>query len=329
MMNNNVNPNENLNQNNNLAQGSTNNVPTAVSNNAVQSNNVVENVTVNNNPDVVQNVTVTNASVNTGVGVSTDTTNSVSTSSTTNADVNTEQLESANSEKKADERFSLFKQQDDKKITPVIMSKQMSDKLEAERRKQREENEKYDFKPVSKFKYFLMIVFFIFMFALVFFLPDITNYINIQKDLKAQENAPVITTGLLTCRLDRTTDIFNISYTAQFSFTDSKLNKLSYVISTEGDYIVDSDQLDNLLSKCKLLQNEVDSLAGVKVSCNQSEGTVVETQEFTYSLIDKESINSAYIEAGGVYPEFENEQDIDVIEKNMSASGYKCERTST
>ena len=328
-MNNNVNPNENLNQNNNLTQGSTNNVPTAVNNNPVQSNNVVENVAVNNNPGVVQSVTDTNTSVNTDVGVSNDTTVPVSTVNTTTTDANTEQLESTDNTKKADERFSLFKQKDDKKTTPVIMSKQMSDKLEAERRKQREENEKYEAKPVSKFKYASMIIFFIFMFALVFFLPDITNYINIKKDLKAQENAPAITTGLLTCRLDRTTDIFNISYTAQFSFTDSKLNKLSYVTSTEGDAIVDSDQLDSLLNKCKLLQNEVGSLAGVKVSCNQSEGTVVETQDFTYSLINKESINSAYIEAGGVYPEFENEQNIDVIEKNMSASGYKCERTAS
>ena len=318
-MNNNVNPNENLNQNNNLTQGSTNSVPTDVNNNSVQSNNVVENVAVNNNPGVVQNVTGTNTSV----GVSAN-----ATSTTTN-DSNTEQLESTDNIKKSEEKFSLFKQQDDKKVTPVIMSKKMSDKLEAERRKQREENEKYEAKPVSKFKYASMIIFFIFMFALVFFLPDITNYINIKKDLKAQENAPAITTGLLTCRLDRTTDIFNISYTAQFSFTDSKLNKLSYVTSTEGDAIVDSDQLDSLLSKCKLLQNEVDSLAGVKVSCNQSEGTVVETQDFTYSLINKESINSAYIEAGGVYPEFENEQNIDVIEKNMSASGYKCERSAS
>ena len=318
-MNNNVNPNENLNQNNNLTQGSTNSVPTDVNNNSVQSNNVVENVAVNNNPGVVQNVTGTNTSV----GVSAN-----ATSTTTN-DSNTEQLESTDNVKKTEERFNLFKQQEDKKVTPVIMSKKMSDKLEAERRKQREENEKYEAKPVSKFKYALMIIFFIFMFALVFFLPDITNYINIKKDLKAQENAPAITTGLLTCRLDRTTDIFNISYTAQFSFTDSKLNKLSYVTSTEGDAIVDSDQLDSLLSKCKLLQNEVDSLSGVKVSCNQSEGTVVETQDFTYSLINKESINSAYIEAGGVYPEFENEQNIDVIEKNMSASGYKCERSAS
>lgn len=318
-MNNNVNPNENMNQNNNLTQGSTNSVPTDVNNNSVQSNNVVENVAVNNNPGVVQNVTGTNTSV----GVSAN-----ATSTTTN-DSNTEQLESTDNVKKTEERFNLFKQQEDKKVTPVIMSKKMSDKLEAERRKQREENEKYEAKPVSKFKYALMIIFFIFMFALVFFLPDITNYINIKKDLKAQENAPAITTGLLTCRLDRTTDIFNISYTAQFSFTDSKLNKLSYVTSTEGDAIVDSDQLDSLLSKCKLLQNEVDSLAGVKVSCNQSEGTVVETQDFTYSLINKESINSAYIEAGGVYPEFENEQNIDVIEKNMSASGYKCERSAS
>lgn len=305
-MNNNVNPNENLNQvNNDLTQvPTTNNVPLESTNNqAVQSNNVVETVPVNNNGNILQNV------------------------SNTTTVSNTEQLEENDDSKKNDEKFSLFKKEENK-TTPVIMSKQMSDKIEAERRKQREESEQYEAKPVSKFKYAMMIIFFIFMFALIYFLPDITNYINIQKDLKKQENAPAITTGLLTCKMDRTTDNFNLSYTAQFGFTDSKLNKLSYVTSTTGDAVIDSDELDNILNKCKLLQNQVTSLSGVRVNCSQSEGTVVETQEFTYSAIDKEKINSAYIEAGGVYPEFDNEQDIDVIEKNMSASGYKCERTT-
>lgn len=323
-MNNNVNPNENLNQNNNVNTGnpSTSNV----NNNTVQSNNTVERMNVKSSSVMgeMSTGTVTNNSINTNSNA-----NATSVSTET---VKTEQPVNTNTSNenttKQDERFSLFKTEE-KNTTPVIMSKQMADKLESERRKEREEKEKYEFKPVSKFKYFLMIVFFIFMFALIYFLPDITNYINIQKDLKEQENAPAITTGLLTCKLERTTDAFNVNYTAQFGFTDSKLNKLSYVISYEGDSVLDSDKLDELTNKCKLLSNGVSSLAGVNIDCSRTDSTFVETQNFTYSLIDKESINSAYIEAGGVYPEFDNEQDIDMIEKNMSASGYKCERTAS
>ncbi len=331
-MNNNVNPNENLNQNNNVNTGnpSTSNV----NNNTVQSNNTVERMTVKSSSVMgeMSTGTVTNNSVNTNSNANSNanatsvSTETVKTEQPVNTNTNTNT--SNGNTTKQDERFSLFKTEE-KNTTPVIMSKQMADKLESERRKEREEKEKYEFKPVSKFKYFLMIVFFIFMFALIYFLPDITNYINIQKDLKEQENAPAITTGLLTCKLERTTDVFNVNYTAQFSFTDSKLNKLSYVISYEGDSVLDSDKLDELTNKCKLLSAGVSSLAGVNIDCSRTDSTFVETQNFTYSLIDKESINSAYIEAGGVYPEFDNEQDIDMIEKNMSASGYKCERTAS
>ena len=53
---------------------------------------------------------------------------------------------------------------------------------------------------------------------------------------------------------------------------------------------------------------------------------VVETQTLNYNTLNVEKVTSAYIEAGGVYPEFKKGQDIDGIEKNMNASGYTCER---
>ena len=81
------------------------------------------------------------------------------------------------------------------------------------------------------------------------------------------------------------------------------------------------------MNKCRLLQDQVNSLDGIKVNCSQSDSVVVETQSFTYASINEDTVTSAYIEAGGVYPEFKNEQNIDTIEKNMNASGYTCERT--
>ena len=41
-----------------------------------------------------------------------------------------------------------------------------------------------------------------------------------------------------------------------------------------------------------------------------------------------EDVDSAFAEAGGVFPSFQNGEDMDLVEKNMAASGYTCERTT-
>ena len=171
-----------------------------------------------------------------------------------------------------------------------------------------------------------MIVFFIFMFAFIMFLPDISTFVSLKKAEEEQKKAPVITTGSLTCTLSRTSEAFNLDYTAVFEFTDSKLDKLIYTSATKGDAVVDEIPLTNLLTKCETLQEEVYGNDGVRIECSQSGGMVVETQTLNYNTLNVEKVTSAYIEAGGVYPEFKKGQDIDGIEKNMNASGYTCER---
>lgn len=216
----------------------------------------------------------------------------------------------------------------EEKNTPVIMSKKMSEELEAKKRQEKANMEQYVPVPVSKAKYVAMIVFFIFMFALVYFLPDISSFVSLKKAEKKQQNTPTITTGLLTCKLSRTTDIFNIEYTGQFSFEDSKLNKLTYITSTKGDSVIDVESLDFIITKCNKLQDQVSGLGGVHVTCDQSGGTITEKQVLDYNTLDAEIATAAYVEAGGIYPEFKKSQDIDQIERNMHASGYTCERTA-
>lgn len=216
----------------------------------------------------------------------------------------------------------------EEKNTPVIMSKKMSEELEAKKRQEKANMEQYVPVPVSKAKYVAMIVFFIFMFALVYFLPDISSFVSLKKAEKEQQNTPTITTGLLTCKLSRTTDIFNIEYTGQFSFEDSKLNKLTYITSTKGDSVIDAESLDFIITKCNKLQDQVSGLGGVHVTCDQSGGTITEKQVLDYNTLDAEIATAAYVEAGGIYPEFKKSQDIDQIERNMHASGYTCERTA-
>lgn len=232
-----------------------------------------------------------------------------------------------NNNEVANDKVNLFGSKEEKS-TPVIMSRKMSEELEAKKRKEREEQEQYVPVPVSKAKYVTMIVFFIFMFALVYFLPDISSFVSLKKAEKEQADIPVITTGLLTCKLSRTTSTFNIEYTGQFSFEDSKLTKLTYITSTTGDEVIDAESLDLIITKCNKLQDQVSTFNGVNITCNQSGGTILEKQVLDYMTMDAENVTAAYVEAGGIYPEFKKDQDIDQIERNMHASGYTCERTA-
>lgn len=289
-MDNNLNPNENLNQNNE------------------------PNVNVNVNPSV------NSSSAN--MGVNPDMNNNLVNTSANNSD-------NSVTNNQSDKRFSLFGTSEQEKSThTVIMSKQMAEKLVEEKRKEKEANEQYVPVPVSKGKYFLMIVFFIFMFALVWFLPNISEFVSIKKAEREQKNAPVITTGTLTCKMDRTTDDFNISYMTQFSFTDSKLDRLTFVTSTVGDAVVHSNKLDDLINKCRLLQEQVENLNGIKVNCSQSDGTVVETHDFNYKILDVSMVTTSFVEAGLTYPKYRDGDDIDKIEEEMNASGYNCERSN-
>lgn len=295
----------NVNPNNNVEQDNTSNVTP----NVVGSNS---NEVINNAGGEFNNI---NNSVNSNNNVSTNTTTSDASSN------------GMPNPKDVDDRINLFGKKEEKSTT-VIMSKKMSEELVAKRRQERAQQEQYVAVPVSKAKYTLMIIFFIFMFGLIYFLPDISSFISLKKAERDQANTPAITSGLLTCKLNKTTSIFNIEYTGQFRFEDSKLNKLTHITTTTGDARADADPLAEIMTKCGILQEQAATLGGIRVTCEQSGGTVIEKQVLDYTTLDVERVTSAYVEAGGVYPEFKNEQSIDEIEKNMYASGYTCERTA-
>ncbi len=297
-MDNNVNPNNNVEQDN--------------------TSNVTPNVVGSNSNEVINNFGGESNNINNSV-------NSNNVSTNTNAsDTSSNGMPNPNN---VGDKVNLFGKKEEKSTT-VIMSKKMSEELVEKRRQERAQQEQYVAVPVSKAKYTLMIIFFIFMFGLIYFLPDISSFISLKKAERDQANTPAITSGLLTCKLNKTTSIFNIEYTGQFRFEDSKLNKLTHITTTTGDARADADPLAEIMTKCGILQEQAATLGGIRVTCEQSGGTVIEKQVLDYTTLDIELVTSAYVEAGGVYPEFKNEQSIDEIEKNMYASGYTCERTA-
>lgn len=183
-----------------------------------------------------------------------------------------------------------------------------------------------NYQPPSKFKTVMLVLFFIFLIGFVVFLPEIHNYVEVWKASKNKVVDAKITTGKLVCTLAKSTDNLDLTYESNFIFTDNKLEKLAYSISTRGDVSLDEATLDSENAKCVALKEATNGLSGVSVSCNYSEGLLETKQSFTYSEINKESMDSAYSEAGGIYPEYELNEDMDTIEKNMNASGYTCIR---
>lgn len=217
---------------------------------------------------------------------------------------------------------------DDGKKKVNLLTPEHKEELRKKREEALREKENYQPAPVSMPKRIMSIIFIIVLFLIVMFLPQINSYVlNIMNSKNNKVDTTNITSGTLRCTHDRIDDKYNISYSYDFSFTDSKLKKLSYVEATVGDALVDADDLKTKLDNCNNLKSLTDSLAGIRIICSLSNGTLTREQIFNYEDIDVSTVSSAYVEAGGEYPgEFQNDSNIDTIEKNMKTAGYSCER---
>lgn len=174
-------------------------------------------------------------------------------------------------------------------------------------------------------KAFFLVVLFGGLLAVVFYLPEISSYIETKKYLQTHVEEK-ITTGTLKCKYEDSTETLDYNYSLDFSFTDSKLNKLSYLLEIKGDANLDEEELNQHKAECEQISVNVENLNGISISCSLSNGLYKQKQILNYASIDVDAAMSAYTEAGGIYPDYENGESIDDIEKNMNASGYTCER---
>ena len=175
----------------------------------------------------------------------------------------------------------------------------------------------------------MTIILFIGLFALVYFLPDISSYMSAYQTAKANKNNEKITTGNLNCTMKTYNKKYDLEYNSIFSFRDSKLTRLIYKAKTKGEVSKDKDELTEMNEKCKVLREQTKSLDGIDVSCSLNDGTNITTQTLDYKFIDEEKVTTSYLEAGGTYPNYKYKDNIDKIEKEMKAAGYTCERERT
>lgn len=195
-----------------------------------------------------------------------------------------------------------------------------------EQRKKQKQLMKEERRKNSNLKYYMTLFLFIAIFAMVYFLPNISSYFSKLKSERELANSAIITTGTLECNLKKYDKKFDYLYESIFTYKDNMLLKLSYKVTTKGDQTIDADELSLLNQNCNNLREHVNSLEGISVRCSLNNGVNINEQELRYSLIDVDKVTTAYLEAGGVYPNYKYNEDIDKVEKSMKASGYTCNR---
>ena len=205
--------------------------------------------------------------------------------------------------------------------------KALAKKKEQEARALAKKKAKEEKKANSNFKYVMTVILFIGLFALVYFLPEISSYMSAYQANKAKEKNELITTGNLYCSMKTYNKKYDLEYESTFSFTDSKLTRLTYKAKTKGDATKDEEELTEMNEKCNILKQQTKKLDGITVTCSLNDGTNINTQTLDYKYIDVEKVTASYAEAEGVYPSYKYNENIDKIEKNMKAAGYTCERT--
>ena len=221
----------------------------------------------------------------------------------------------------------MLQKQQEKAQQEATKARKISDKkAEKELRAKQKAEAKAARRAASNFKYYLAFIFFVFLLFVIGFLPEINDYFNRRKIEQEQNTNSVITTGTLSCDMNTNDERFDYSYQATFNFRDNEMYRLTFKTTIKGDRNLDALDLSEMKSQCDLLESQVANANGVRVSCSLNEGVYVNEQVLDYSSLNEEEVSTAYIEAGGTYPNYVYQQNIDDIEKQMNSSNYNCER---
>lgn len=166
----------------------------------------------------------------------------------------------------------------------------------------------------------VIVVIFVLLLATVFLLPYSEDFFQSLFSNNDSSYTGEITSGRLVCTLENEEDQVNYHYTETYDFENSGVLSLQHVVLIQGD----ADVLNARKTQCDQLQVVAGDFEGVSIECNLSSDEMVETQFFNFRELDN-TFSTAFIEAGGVYPNLEYGDDISEVQKNLELSGYECE----
>ncbi len=177
----------------------------------------------------------------------------------------------------------------------------------------------------NKFQNILLILLFVGLLLFIFNIDKVSVYLKSRQENRGQV-VEKITTGTLVCESEKNSSAMDFTYTAKFEFRDSRLKRLNYATEIRGDINLDEEKLNELYNECLAVKKSASSLSGIDITCSLENGLLKERQIFTYDSVNRAEAMSAFIEAGGIYPDYKQNQNIDDIEIEMNAAAYNCKR---
>ena len=173
----------------------------------------------------------------------------------------------------------------------------------------------------------LLVLFIVFLFAFVYFLPEISQFIEDYKKQKSGVEDGSMKSGTMTCTLTKdNTDSLSTIYDTTFTYTKNKLKKTEQMTSYKlKDDATSTDTLDDSENECQNLKSALADVTGIDVSCAKTAVLQKTTQIIDYTKFNAEEITTNIAEYKGFYPEYQLDQSIAGIRKNLEEAGYSCQ----
>lgn len=174
---------------------------------------------------------------------------------------------------------------------------------------------------------FILFLFIIFLFAFVYYLPEISQYIEDYKKAKSGIEDGSMKSGTMTCTLTKDNkDNLSTIYETTFTYTKNKLKKTEQVTSYKlKDDATSTATLDESENECQELKSALTGVSGIEVSCSKTAVLQKTTQSIDYTKFNVEKVTTNIAEYKGFYPEFQLDQSVAGIRKNLEDAGYSCQ----
>ena len=174
---------------------------------------------------------------------------------------------------------------------------------------------------------FILFLFIIFLFAFVYYLPEISQYIEDYKKAKSGIEDGSMKSGTMTCTLTKDNkDNLSTIYETTFTYTKNKLKKTEQVTSYKlKDDATSTATLDESENECQELKSALTGVSGIEVSCSKTAVLQKTTQVIDYTKFNVEKVTTNIAEYKGFYPEFQLDQSVAGIRKNLEDAGYSCQ----
>lgn len=174
---------------------------------------------------------------------------------------------------------------------------------------------------------FILFLFIIFLFAFVYYLPEISQYIEDYKKAKSGIEDGSMKSGTMTCTLTKDNkDNLSTIYETTFTYTKNKLKKTEQVTSYKlKDDATSTATLDESENECQELKSALTGVSGIDVSCSKTAVLQKTKQVIDYTKFNAEEVTTNIAEYKGFYPEFQLDQSVAGIRKNLEDAGYSCQ----